>query len=105
MANQLGENVHQFGQLKWLWDDTRSAETEQFVVAIAAGVPCHKTATNLRIEAKEFGQRLRTIQTGHADVEQYQVNSRVLLLVYLQGFLAISCLPDRESVLLQPDIQ
>jgi hypothetical protein len=94
-----------FPQLKWLRNNERGAELHELIMGIAAGVSGHETTANMRIELKESGQRLGTIQARHANVEQYQIDLRAILPVHLKGFLTIACLPYRETVLLEPDIQ
>ena len=68
-------------------------------------MPCHKTATDVRVQLKQDGERLGTIQARHPDVQQHQVDVRARALIDLDGVPPVRSLQDSESILPQADIE
>src|SRR5579871_6973109 len=89
IPDQVAEYLCYFGQLKGLLKDMRSSSLQQFIMTVTAGLTSHETGANLGIELAQSGQGLRTIQAGHADVQQHGIDLGAILLINLECVLAI----------------
>ncbi len=75
------------------------------LLGVIAEVAAHETAANLRVKLSERSQRLKTVQLGHAHVQQDDVDDLAVPPEQVDRFLTTGRNPDGETLLLHRDAQ
>src|SRR5439155_15485459 len=93
------------GQAERLFKDACRAELQQPFGGVVAAVAAHEAKAEPRLKLSKCGDSLRTIEHGHAHIEQDQSDGIAMEPVQRKRFFSIGGFPYGEAALAESDVQ
>jgi hypothetical protein len=104
-VDHLAQGDGDIRQLKRLANEVKSAGTNKLLMGVAADIAAHVTATNIRIDLTETGQRAWTVHFGHTHIQENNINLAPVLSIDGNCLLAISGDADIKTMMPQANLK